>query len=87
MKIHGLCSIPGIEQYIRPGTHTSSSGGPPFDIEIPPIETKLWRYMDFAKFVSLLESRALFFVRADKLDDPFEGALSEVNKAIIGTEI
>jgi len=35
---------------------------------------KLWRFMDFAKFVSLLEEKALFFARADKLGDPFEGA-------------
>ena len=30
--------------------------------------------MDFTKFVSLLEERALFFARADQLGDPFEGA-------------
>lgn len=35
---------------------------------------KLWRYMDLAKFMSLLEDKALFFARADKLGDPFEGA-------------
>jgi hypothetical protein len=34
----------------------------------------LWRYMDFAKFVALLEQKALHFARADKLGDPFEGA-------------
>jgi len=37
--------------------------------------------MDFTKFVSLLEKGALFFARADKLGDPFEGALSKVNFA------
>ena len=35
--------------------------------------------MDFAKLISLLESRSLFFARADKLGDPFEGAWSDVN--------
>ena len=40
----------------------------------PPSDAVLWRYMDFTKFVSLLEKRALFFARADKLEDPFEGA-------------
>lgn len=40
----------------------------------PPTDAILWRYMDFTKFVSLLEKRALFFARADKLGDPFEGA-------------
>jgi hypothetical protein len=35
----------------------------------------IWRYMDLAKFLSLLQTGALFFVRVDKLadDDPFEG--------------
>ena len=37
-------------------------------------DTCLWRYMDFAKFVGLLEARALFFCRADLLGDGFEGA-------------
>jgi len=37
-------------------------------------EQKLWRYMDLAKFLSLLEERALYFARVDKLGDPFEGA-------------
>lgn len=36
--------------------------------------TTLWRYMDLAKFLQLLEGSALFFCRADKFEDPFEGA-------------
>lgn len=44
----------------------------------PPDDAVLWRYMDFTKFVSLLESQALFFCRADLLGDPFEGAISPV---------
>lgn len=40
----------------------------------PPEDAILWRYMDFTKFVSLLDERALFFARADQLGDPFEGA-------------
>ena len=40
----------------------------------------LWRYMDFTKFVSLLDRRALYFSRADKLGDPFEGSLSHINR-------
>ena len=39
--------------------------------------TKIWRYMDFAKFVSFLSKRSLYFCRVDKLGDPFEGTLSE----------
>lgn len=35
---------------------------------------KIWRYMNFSKFVSLLDNSALFFARTDKLGDPFEGS-------------
>lgn len=42
-------------------------------------DAKLWRYMDFTKFVSLLEKNSLYFARADKFDDPFEGSYSKVN--------
>ena len=48
----------------------------------PPGDAVLWRYMDFTKFVSLLEKSALFFARADKLGDPFEGSFSKVNEAM-----
>jgi len=40
---------------------------------------KIWRYLDFTKFVSLLDKSALFFTRADKLSDPFEGSYSKAN--------
>ena len=47
----------------------------------PPPDAVLWRYMDFTKFVSLLEKQALFFARADKLkDDPFEGAWPNLSR-------
>lgn len=36
--------------------------------------------MDFTKLVSMLESRALYFVRADRLGDPFEGSYSRANE-------
>lgn len=40
----------------------------------PDPSTLLWRYMDFAKFVALLEHSAIYFARADQLGDRFEGA-------------
>ena len=48
----------------------------------PEDDASLLRYMDFAKFVSLLEHQALFFVRADKLSDPHEGAPPVLNKML-----
>jgi hypothetical protein len=41
----------------------------------------IWRYMDFTKYVSLLESKGLFFARSDRLGDPFEGSFSKANIA------
>ena len=35
----------------------------------------IWRYMDFTKFVSLISMRSLFFCRADRFEDPFEGSI------------
>jgi hypothetical protein len=40
----------------------------------PPPEAKLWRYLSFAKFASLLHSQRLHFTRVDHFDDHFEGA-------------
>lgn len=41
----------------------------------------IWRYMDLAKFLSLIDKSALYFVRADKLAilDPFEGYYTNLN--------
>ena len=41
--------------------------------------TKIWRYLDFTKFVSLLQRKALFFCRSDRLGDSFEGSFSKAN--------
>jgi hypothetical protein len=40
---------------------------------------RLWRYMDFTKFVSLISSSKLFFCRADRFKDPFEGSYPKAN--------
>ncbi len=45
----------------------------------PDDSTKIWRYMDFTKFISLLDTKSLFFCRADRLPDPFEGSTSKAN--------
>ena len=39
----------------------------------PTPEAKIWRFMDFAKFVAVCETRSLFFVRVATLADLFEG--------------
>lgn len=41
----------------------------------PDVNVTIWRYMSLAKLVSLLTSQSLFFARADRLGDPFEGSV------------
>jgi hypothetical protein len=40
--------------------------------------TRIWRYLDFTKFVYLLQNEALFFARADKFGDKFEGSFPKI---------
>jgi hypothetical protein len=39
----------------------------------PPEDAVLWRYMDFTKFVALLEARALWFTQTKSFEDKYEG--------------
>ena len=48
-----------------PGQHFESE---------PAANDHIWRYMDFSRFVSLLDSRSLFFGSAARMRDPWEGA-------------
>ena len=50
---------------------------PPEDFDVP-----VWRYMDFTKFVSMLENGALFLPMVAKLDDPFEGSYARGNETL-----
>ena len=44
------------------------------DFKTPEDGKKIWRYMDFIKFVDILDRKKLFFPTADRLGDPFEGS-------------
>ena len=39
----------------------------------PTEDAVLWRYMDMAKFLSLLETQSLYFANLSSFEDPFEG--------------
>jgi hypothetical protein len=41
------------------------------------LDHELWRYMDFPKFVSMLQQKALWFTRLDQFPDPYEGRLTK----------
>jgi len=42
--------------------------------------TKLWRYMDLPKLLSMITNNELYFCRADKFDDPYEGSYPNSDK-------
>jgi len=45
----------------------------------PKENAPLWRYLDFTKFVSMLDSNGLWFTRSDKLPDKYEGMYTHAN--------
>lgn len=45
--------------------------------QLPTAEMAIWRYMDVAKLLSMLQRRCLFLARSDLLGDPFEGSFTQ----------
>jgi hypothetical protein len=41
--------------------------------ETPADDAVIWRFMNSTKFLSMIVKQTLFFCRADKLEDPYEG--------------
>ncbi|ULC59286.1 hypothetical protein MBM09_15430 [Flaviramulus sp. BrNp1-15] len=54
----------------------------PEDPNIP-----VWRYMSFSKFMDLISTNSIFFNRADKFDDLYEGFLNPNLKKKINSEL
>ena len=46
-------------------------------INPPDDENPLWRYTNFEVFVNLLDTESLYFTRADKFEDPYEGFIPQ----------
>src|SRR5438874_100812 len=49
------------------------------DFVLPDSSALIWRYMDFTKLCSMLDSRALFFSSVENLEDAFEGSYPSTN--------
>lgn len=45
----------------------------------PDDKQKIWRYMDFTKFLDILDKSELFFPSIEQLGDPFEGSYPKPN--------
>ena len=43
------------------------------ELDTPPDDTVIWRYLNFVKLMDLLERRLLWFARVDTFEDPLEG--------------
>lgn len=44
----------------------------------------IWRYLDFTKFLSLLDKTSLYFTRSDMFEDPYEGEVpASMRQAIL----
>ena len=52
----------------------------------PDMDGKIWQYMELAEFVSMLHRKALFFIKANKLRDPYEGLIPQFNNTIRSSE-
>jgi len=49
----------------------------------PSGDTPIWRYMNFIKFIAMLERGGLYFSRADLLGDSFEGTFTPCSTQIL----
>jgi hypothetical protein len=55
------------------------------ELETPPDDTVLWRYLDLLRFMEIIQRRKLWFSSASKFEDPLEGTwtdgeLNQVNE-------
>lgn len=53
------------------------------DFESPAPGSILWRYQDLPRYLDLLLRSALFFNRADKFEDPFEGKFNKLSREAV----
>ena len=56
----------------------------PYTLFMPPddLDVRVWRYMDFTKFVSMLEHGGIFLPVVAQLGDPFEGSYARGNEIL-----
>jgi hypothetical protein len=46
-------------------------------------DNQIWRYLDFTKYMAMLENSGLFFSRCHRLEDSFEGSRPQSNRAAL----
>ena len=59
----------------------------PSTIEYPENQNiPIWRYLSFSKFMDLISTNSIFFSRADKFEDNFEGFVNKAHQNWIAEE-
>ncbi len=53
------------------------------ELKKPNDDDKIWKYMDFTKFVSMLHYKSLHFTRVDTLKDPYDASITSYFVEII----
>lgn len=56
------------------------------DLKEKDMDLKVWRYMPFSKFISMLTFQAIWFPKLNILQDQFEGTMPAVTKEMMETE-
>jgi hypothetical protein len=52
-------------------------------ITAPPDTTVLWRYMDVSKYYSILDTGKIYFTKASRMDDKYEGIYPRMNRVML----
>ena len=50
---------------------------PDDSLQLPPQETRIWRFMDLPALFYILQRRRLFFRSINKMNDPYDGYMPE----------
>lgn len=79
-------SIPEFQRAVRRQSRQSVSTTPMPKDWIPAYDTTIWRFMDFFKFMSLVNDGILYFTRLDRLEDDHEANWSDATTKLIGEE-
>ena len=56
------------------------------ELETPPDDTVIWRYLNFVKLMDLIEGRRLWFARVDTFEDPLEGTHTDAEVEFLRTQ-
>jgi hypothetical protein len=86
--IHQLYCSRGLNFRATASNHFNHMGATinhPAFVQPSDFSAKIWRYVDFAKFVSFLDSSNLYLARLDQMPDPFEGSLSNGVQGVAGS--